>query len=177
MGLTAQDAWREIVDGEIDAASPITQELIAKYLQNQRAVVEGPCGGRWLAVATNKDLDKRFIRVFVPRGAHGIEIECQAGLSAGSPPGTPYIQLNISDGATTSYGGLVSMKQADGVTNIVYATRIRFPPIPIPVTLRNRMCDANMHIQDAAGSNAFFTIANYPFNLTDATFGFGVRFG
>lgn len=170
MGLTAADSWLEIVSAEIAAGAPITQELLRKLVVRDKALCGHPIGGRWALQSANYLTDKLMFRVFTPRSASGMFVEMTSGITGSS--NVPQMRLYITDGTTTSYGAYLAMKDATG-SPLSYPRRLEFPYVPIPAALRNKNVDCYFDGDDTTTATTFYG-SNVP---TDATAGYGVRFG
>ena len=159
-------AWQDIATSEIAAGAPITQELLAKLDLRDKAVIEGPAGGRWAEQTTDALTPIKFLTLFVPRGASAIYFECMAGVS--TPGEAPSARIYITDGVTTSFGEFVSFASQ------VIRTRLAFPPVPVPAALRGALVSCYFDAEDSLGSAGLFAIEN---DTTSVQQGFGVRFG
>lgn len=162
-------SWQNIAGAEIAAGVPITQELILKLDQRDKAALEVATGGYWSQVSNNILSDSRFMRyVRIPRAATNLYIECESGV-IGVVGAQPEARLYLKDPVTlvTSTGGFVAL------AGIVYPQRVQFPPIPVPALFRGALLELWFDANDTVSSATFFCR-----NLaTSATCGYGLRFG
>src|SRR3990172_6299412 len=100
--------WQNIAAAEIAAGAPITEELLVRMKDRATSAIEGPAGGYWPQVSMfGTGSPTRFLRVFVPRGASTIYVECNAWYR-GPSNGNPQARIYATDGTTTSYSQYIT---------------------------------------------------------------------
>ena len=162
-------SWQNIAAAEIAAGAPISQELILKLDQRDKAALECPVGGYWAQVSNNILSDSRFIRLIrIPRAASNLYIECETG-PLGTVGSQPEARLYLKNPTTlaTSYGAFLDLGGG-----AMYPQRKQLPPIPIPGLFRGALVELWFDANDSVATATF-----YCRNLaTSATCGYGLRF-
>lgn len=183
MGWKSTQNWNDPGATEIREGAPVTSELARKMVNRDLSVLDAPIGLRLQnsnIVANVNSGNARLARIFVPRAAHVLVMECCGGLAAASPLGNnprAYLYL-VNDSAQQVNGDWTSVLVPNTVNAIRYPSIFLFSPLTIGPNHRDRLCYLWCHFEDTITTGTMVLSNNLsPSSLENGKTGYGLRFG
>jgi hypothetical protein len=155
-------AWTDWAAADYQRGAPLTMEFLASLYNRERAAAEHPVLAILPTLSGGVGITVAWTYLYIPKGATSVVFEVSASAGGGTKPS---VRLGTYDGTSYIWGAYADL------TGKTSATRTEFPGIPVTSAHRGKVVLVYAWGNDLTS----FQLSNFP--SSDATHGYGIRFG